>query len=402
MNAAARRLRQRLSVAVRRDPPRAVIRNANGVREEDFLRSALLVYLPDAFLMDESGPAWRRHQNRAKCKAMARVLGEMGYVVDVVHKHDRRFRPLRPYDLTVSEKRDWHGVDALLPDAGVRLFLTTTLEFVEHNARLTERHDRLARRRPWSRVAQRQINRDNAPAAASADAFTGIGNQLTTSGWRARYGAPFYPLNNFAHPDMTQCRADKDFQAARSHFLFLASRSQVRKGLDLLLEVFPRHPGLHLHVCSEFADEADFCAAYREELFGTPNVNPAGFVDIRGPEFEELVHRCAWVIHPSCSEGQAGAVVNCMHAGLVPILTPANGIDADGFGLTLEGDSIEEIEATVWEAAQLPADEVRHRATRAREVARRDHTEAAFVRDWRAMIEEVENGSAALRRQPGD
>ena len=29
-----------------------------------------------------------RHQNRGKCKLMVSMLGEMGYVVDVIEKHN--------------------------------------------------------------------------------------------------------------------------------------------------------------------------------------------------------------------------------------------------------------------------------------------------------------------------
>ena len=72
MNPALRRLRQRVSAAIRRDPARPVIRNANGAREGDCQRSALMVYLPDAFVMEEGGEQWLRHQNRARCKLMAR------------------------------------------------------------------------------------------------------------------------------------------------------------------------------------------------------------------------------------------------------------------------------------------------------------------------------------------
>jgi glycosyltransferase involved in cell wall biosynthesis len=400
MNPALRRLKQRASVTIRRDPARPVVRNANGVRDGGCERSALIVYLPDAFLIEEGGEEWLRHQNRAACKLMARVLGEMGYLVDVVHKHDRRFRPRRPYDLVVGERRDWNGVEALLPAQAVSVFLATSPEHGFHNRALERRHERLKARRPGSSVALRRVNHDRAPAVEAADAITGPGNGLVMETWAAVSSAPAYPFNNFGWEGTRDSLPGKDFDEGRSHFLFFASGSQVMKGLDLLLEVFPRHPDLHLHVCSDFAAEPDFCEAYREELFETPNVHPVGFIRANGPRFDDLARRCAWVILPGCSEGQPGSVVQCMHAGLVPVVTREAGIDAEDFGLLFAGDETGELERTVLDAAGRDPEWVRERAALTRRAALAEYTAGAFAARWREIIEEVIVGAQALRGQP--
>jgi hypothetical protein len=95
----------------------------------------------------------------------------------------------------------------------------------------------------------------------------------------------------------------KDFVDARKRFLFFATRSQMQKGLDWLLEIFPKYPDLHLYVCSQFENEPDFCALYRKELHETPNVHPIGWIAAKGPQYNQLMKTCAYVIHPTCSEG---------------------------------------------------------------------------------------------------
>ena len=400
MNPALRRLKQRASVAIRRDPPRPVVLNANRARAGSCERRALIVYLPDAFLMEESGEQWLRHQNRAACKVMARVLGEMGYLVDVVHKHDRRFRPARDYDLVVGERRDWNGVEALLPERAVTVFLATSPEHGFHNLALERRHQRLEVRRPGTSVAVRRVNHDPTPAVEAADAIAGPGNEFVMDTWATASSAPAHPFNNFGWAGTRDSLPGKDFAAARTEFLFFASGSQVMKGLDLLLEVFPSHPALQLHVCSDFAAEPDFCEAYREELFETPNVHPVGFIRAKGPKFDELARRCAWAVLPSCSEGQPGSVVQCMHAGLVPLVTRETGIDADDFGVLFGGDEIEAVEQAVLAAAGRDPEWVRERAILTRRAALAEYTAEAFAARWREIIEEVTAGAQTLRGQP--
>ncbi len=128
------------------------------------------------------------------------------------------------------------------------------------------------------------------------------------------FGGPIYPFNNYSFRETSPVDW-KNYSHARYNFLFFASRSQMQKGLDLLLEVFAKLPHLHLFVCSKFGGEPDFCACYRKELFETLNVHPVGWIPVNGPEYQQLVERCGFVIHPTCSEGQAGSVVQCMHSG---------------------------------------------------------------------------------------
>jgi glycosyltransferase involved in cell wall biosynthesis len=170
------------------------------------------------------------------------------------------------------------------------------------------------------------------PAVRASHALVGVGNAHTIGTWAPVFEGPIYPFDTQAL-EVPELPGDpKDFGAARRHYLFLASRPQIHKGLDLLLEIFPRTPDLHLYVCSDFKDEPDFCACFRRELFETPNVHPVGRVDVASPDFQALARTCAYVIHPSCSEGQAGAVTQGMHAGLVPLVTRESGVDTEGLG----------------------------------------------------------------------
>jgi hypothetical protein len=196
------------------------------------------------------------------------------------------------------------------------------------------------------------------PFVTMADALVCKGNGYVARSWQEAFKGPIYPINNYGFTEIRFVHGAKDFTNARTQFLFLASGSQMQKGLDLLLEIFPRHPDLHLYICSSFRHDSEFCACYHRELFETANVHPIGWITVTGPRFYELVERCAYVILPSCSEGQAGSVVHCMAAGLLPLVTREAGIDTKDFGITFADDSLETIDKVVDEVARLPEQRV--------------------------------------------
>jgi glycosyltransferase involved in cell wall biosynthesis len=351
-------------------------------------RAALLVYLPDAFLLPPGHPRLVAHQNLACCRFIAAVLDELGFVVDVVHRRDDRFRPPRDYDLVVSERLDWSGRGAPFEDRAVTVFHATSLEHGRHNRNVVQRHERLARRRGCS-VRTRRVYSEVMPAMAAADALITIGNGYTVDTWREVYGGPAFAYDNYALPEAVHAAARGVAAYTLRNFLFVGSRTQLQKGLDLLLEVFADHPELHLYVCGEYEQEPDFCRCYRRELYETPNIHALGWVRVDGPLYRELVRRCAFVVYPSASEGQAGSVVNCIASGLVPLVSRETGLDVDGFGTVFRGDALEEIERVVVAASALDHHTVEEQSAAARRVARTRHSEEAFRRRWREILEEV-------------
>jgi glycosyltransferase involved in cell wall biosynthesis len=109
-------------------------------------------------------------------------------------------------------------------------------------------------------------------------------------------------------------------------------------------------------------------------------------MDIQGQAFHQILDQCAAVVYPSCAEGQATSVLNCMRAGLIPIVTPESGISVADFGLTLPDPSVETIRHAIRSLATLPADEVRHRADRTWQYTVEHHSPEAYLREYRTVI----------------
>jgi glycosyltransferase involved in cell wall biosynthesis len=360
--------------------------NVNRVANPRGMKRALFVYLTLPFHLRPGHPMFFQHQNRKQAVLIARLLGEFGYLVDVVDITDRSFRPAGVYDLILSHRVDCAGLETAINDKTVKIYLASGTNHLWRNRNIRQRLDALAARR--GRALDPVVwDIEDMPWVRNADAVVCFGNEHVVQSWREVCPGPVYGFNNYGM--VTNASFSRDYAEARHHFLFFGSGQQVGKGLDLLLEVFPRHPELHLYICSRYEREKDFCECYRHELFETPNIHPCGWIDIKGARFRQLVTRCAWVVHPTCSDASTGSVINAMSAGLVPIVTREAGIDLEDFGILFADDRLETIEQTICKAAQLPAREVEILSQRTHEAAKRDFSEEAFLRRWREILTDI-------------
>ncbi len=365
-----------------------VIYNANKVNEEDFNKRALLIYLFKPFLLKEDDPKFLYHQNMKQCKQITAVLGEFGYVVDVVDVKDMRFKLSEDYNLIISHRVNLNGMETLLRKDVIKIYLSTGMNHVVYNKNIRRRYESLYKRRNC-RVKIRQLNTGNMPYVLNANAIIGFGNEFTTNTWKEIFKRPIYSFNNYGFQTTKFYGETKDFSIARKNFLFFGSGEQVRKGLDLLLEIFPKHPNLDFFICSSVENERDFCKCYHKELYKTPNIHPIGRIRVNGTTFYELVQKSAYVILPTCGEGQPGSVVQCMYAGLIPIVTKEAGIDTEDFGITFANDSLEEIEKTIIELSELQEGWHKKHSYRTREVAVEKFSENAFIDRWREIMNEI-------------
>ncbi len=374
-----------------------VIYNANKVNEANYNKRALLIYLVKPFLLKEDDPMFLKHQNLKQCKQIAAVLSELGYVVDVVDIRDMRFKPSKDYDLIISHRVNLNSMETLFRKDTIKIYLSTGMNHIMHNIKIRRRYVSLFKRRNC-RVKIRQLVTEDMPYVLNANAIIGFGNELTMNTWREIFKGPRYSFNNYGFRTTKFLSDSKDFAIARKNFLFFASGTQVRKGLDLLLEIFPKHPDLNFYICSGFEHERDFCKCYHKELYETPNIHSIGWIRVNSDKFYELVQKCAYVVLPTCEEGQPGSVVQCMYAGLIPIVTKEAGIDTEDFGITVVDGSLEEIEKTIVELSKLPKEWHREHSIRTREVAENKFSEKAFMNRWREII----SGILKTKRKPHD
>lgn len=217
-----------------------------------------------------------------------------------------------------------------------------------------------------------------------------LGNEFTESTYRYA-GKPIFRLP-VPTPNVYPTRYDKDFSHSRNRFLWLGSGGLVHKGLDLVLEAFSELPDQHLTVCGPVDDpeERAFKKAYHRELYETANIHTVGWVDVSSQQFVEITDSCAALIYPSCSEGQAGSVVTCLQAGVIPVISYQAGVNVGDFGLLLSECSRDEIKNTIKRLSSMPNQELQDMSRKAREYARAKHTREAYLNEFTRIIETIE------------
>lgn len=133
----------------------------------------------------------------------------------------------------------------------------------------------------------------------------------------------------------------RNYDEAKRRFMWIGSSGAIHKGLDILLDVFSKHPELELYVLG--LNEGD-----RRLLSGMmgENVKNCGYIRIVGEEFAELASKCGFVVLPSCSEGLATAVITGMNHGLIPLVTRETSIEAP-VGEVFADFKVENVEETI-------------------------------------------------------
>lgn len=346
--------------------------------------NALIAYVIDPFLRKEGERISYGHTHHFESLLIARTFLDLGYDVDVIDYGNRQFVPGKHYDFFVSARTNLEVISGRLNRDCTIIAHLDTSHYLFNNQAAYARALSLRDRRSVACPSIRIIEHNRAIECAHYGVV--LGNETTMNTYRYA-GTRLYPLPvpsslDFEFPE-------KDYAGCRKHFLWFGSAGFVHKGLDLVLEAFSGMPDLHLHVCGPIEEDREFCDVFRRELFHTPNIHTIGWMDIGSSAFREIARNTAALVYPSCAEGQAGAVVVCLRAGLIPVISRESGLDIEGIGVMLQDCGIGEIRNQVKRIASLPEEEL-HRMTRAAwEYARDSHGEAYYAKRYRAIITDI-------------
>ena len=345
----------------------------------------LISYITDPFTKAPWQGLSNRHTNYWECYEMARLFAERGYDVDIINWDDRTFIPKKSYRVCVDNQNNLEHLAKFLPESCKKVMHITTSEQGFQNSAELKRLEALKERRGVALQPHRQLPPTKDPEIA--DYLEGFGNR-TVHATYARFNKPVFPVPISA-VKLFDFPEHKDFETARKNFLWFGGGGAVLKGLDLVLEAFSKNSDLTLHVCGPVAAEKDFAFAYRKELYETPNIHYHGRVDVASDLFAELADTCGALIYPAFSEGTSGAVVQAMHAGVVPILTRETGISEDAACIVMENPTIDLVGDATRSFATLPAETIRDKARAVCSYARGHYTRELFSSDYAAFIDTV-------------
>ncbi|MCC5663858.1 glycosyltransferase [Nostoc sp. CHAB 5784] len=366
--------------------------------------NVLLSYRIEPFLLKPGQVMPNDHTWYWEVWQIAQTFLDLGYNVDVIQFHNDKFVPQKDYAFFIDIR---HRMEALAPKLNkdcIKIFHVDIANMVFRNAAECNRLLELQRRKGITLKPQR-FEVPNL-GIEYADCAIVLGNDFTTDTFKYA-NKPMYriPISSpvvYPYPDK------KDFEAVRKRFLWFGGSALVLKGLDLVLDAFAQMPEYHLTVCGPVSNDKEFEQAFYKELYETPNIHTYGWIDVSSPDFIEVTNNCLGLVYPSVSEGQSGAVISCLQAGLIPILSYESGVDVHDFGVIFDNLSVDEIKAKVRSISNLPVEDLKLMSRQAWEYARANHTKEKFAQVYRNVVEQIienhsqkkQTGSIASSKQP--
>lgn len=344
----------------------------------------LLSYITHPFRAKPNDPVFFTHTNTWECLQIAKNWLKYGYNVDIIDWDNTSFVPKKDYSIFIDIHSNMERISPLLNKDCKKILHITGAHWKFQNSAEMRRLDDLKERKGFHLKPRRQV--PQCQGIEYADCATILGNKFTRETFSFS-NKQLYPLpisTTIEFPFMK-----KNFNYAGKRFVWLGSSGMVHKGLDLVLDAFSQLPDFHLTVCGPVKNEPDFEDAYSRELYRTKNITTAGFVDLKSMQFQEIIRNSGLLIYPSCSEGQAGSVVTCMHAGLIPVISYESGVDVKDFGAILPACSVDDIKSTVTKISQNPSGVLEQMSKRAWEYARAQHTRKKFAETYDMFAKKI-------------
>lgn len=318
--------------------------------------TAVMSYLVVDPFLSEDAACYRMHASHWLCRTIALELLARGYELELLDRHQPCPSQSAGYNLAVT-LAEAASAQQCVTDYLVAMALGA--DPLLHNTRVTQRAVQAGLRRNWLILADRLISqpeRDYRILYRSQRIWlSGTKATLQTFSPELQTKTTLLPTpGSWLAPGLPKTTLEYDQQRG---FLWYFGAGPICKGLDLVLEVFSRHPEWPLHIvggCLE--SNPAFCQAYEQELWHRPNIKLYGWLDPSGPIFRDILRKVHCFVGPSASEGESTACVFCCQLGLYPVISRPTGLELPaGAGTYLETCSLEELEQAVGRAWEMPS-----------------------------------------------
>lgn len=311
----------------------------HNIKKRKNKKNVLLSYIISPFICSKN----TQHTNQQEALAIADVFDLLGYNIDVCYFNSRIKINYSNYNCLFGFGNAFIN-SFYHNNTQKRIYYGTGMHICHQNTATLNRVKEVYRKKgvliPDS---GRIVSNAWSEQTSLVDGMILLGNNTTADTYRTYYDGPIFtqPASYFENTLLEDPLA-KNWTQAQKHFLWFGSLGAIHKGLDLLLDIFPSFPEYHLHICGLSPNEKKFIKVYDTELKSS-NIHNHGFIDVRSTSYKDLIKKCAFVILPSCSEGQATSLLSVMCNGLIPVLTKYCGIDKQEFTIpihTLNSDGI--------------------------------------------------------------
>ncbi|WP_188561487.1 glycosyltransferase [Hymenobacter frigidus] len=334
----------------------------------------------------DSAPMLNEHSMYWETVEMVRQLNERGYIVDFYDVHCPEAIAWERYEVAFVQSDRLAECPATAKVKKV-FYCTENYWAFQNLAEMTRLRDFHRRTGIWVR-----------PERQTRISFSDEYADYITS-----FGTPFQRELYHPRPERHQLNISvaqqpehvvKDIAAARASFVWLGSGGAILKGLDLAVEAFAGLPEATLYIAGNIEREERLWQWLKPQLARYPNLRYLGWVDVTSPAFAKVANGSIGQVYPSASEGGAGAVVQLLHFGLIPIVTQTAAACSAHLGFEIDSQEpeiiIADIQRHVRTLLALHDADLRQRSDAAREFAVQNHTRPAYAASFGALLDRME------------
>ncbi|WP_026669524.1 glycosyltransferase [Butyrivibrio sp. AE3006] len=353
------------------------------VNRDNYDKNCLISYIKAPF----GGKQNWYHQNGMQVVEIARIIGALGYNVDVIDFNEENAHFDKMYDALFEIQIKEHPIyeNWIKSDAKRIVYMTGSNPTFSNKAEM-ERLGNLKERRGVMLSPRRQVPR-YPKELENFDELIIIGNEFNLATYKDEFKLPkCFSVHNTGY----EFEYSFDIKRKKSNcFLYFGSAGCVHKGLDLLLEIFSEKDFCaELFVCGNFEKERDFFEEYKRELTCCENIHPIGFINISSKEFDGISSKCCFTILPSCSEARAGAIAACMSKGLIPVCSRECGYDEDE-AILLDNCKLETIKEKVIELSNWDMHHIMEESRKTYELVQTKINMRTFSKEMEAALKNV-------------
>lgn len=363
------------------------------VFDRNYQKKVLLSYIKQPFV---EGIKFH-HSNYLECHTAAEVFDELGYRVDVVDLFDNTT------EINYSEYEVVYGLGipfekafySLNPEAIVKIFYSTGCNpFFSYKVSALQVQNFYVSSGRLVPQSSRVSDVFWTFQYLLSDYVIALGNQFVTNTYKDTNPLlNCHPINAFYFDVYNINLEVKNFDRAKTNFLWFGSTGLLHKGLHLLIDIFSNRPDITLHTCGASKSETQFWEYYQPIVDRCSNIIDHSFIDLKSNQFNNLMDSCAYCIFPTVSEGGSPALLNVMaNGGLIPIASKACGVDIDQFGFVFDELNQKEIEKQIDAALRLNIGELKEKCISVKETVRRQYHYSLYKENIAKNISKAING----------